>query len=248
MKVSIITATYNSSKTIVDAIDSVNTQNYNSIYHVFKDGKSSDATVKLINVNATRNPIVISEADNGLYDAINKSINIANGDVIGFLHSDDIFASKSVISEIIEKIRLENLDGVYGNLNYVHHNDTSKIIRRWKSADFNPKLLNLGWMPAHPTLFLKKEVYQKHGNFDLKYNISADYDFMLRVLKDESLKFGYLPNVITNMRVGGASNRSLRNIIIKSIEDYKIIKSHNLNGLLTLLLKNLSKIPQFFKI
>ena len=143
-------------------------------------------------------------------------------------------------------IKTESLDGVYGNLQYVDKINTKKIRRNWKSYDFKPSLLEQGWMPPHPTLFLKKEVYQKHGLFDLSYRISADYDFILRIFKDTELKFGYLPKVITKMRVGGASNRSVENIIKKSKEDYRIIRSNNIGSFLTLIKKNISKLKQLF--
>ena len=149
--------------------------------------------------------MIISEKDSGLYDAINKGILNATGDVIGLLHSDDLLASSNVISKLVTKIQNENLDGVYGDLQYVDKINTNKIIRFWRSCKFNPNLLRKGWMPAHPTLILKKEVYLEHGVFDKSYKISADYDFMLRIFKNSNLKFGYLPIVVTKMRVGGAS-------------------------------------------
>ena len=143
-------------------------------------------------------------------------------------------------------MKSESLDGVYGDLQYVNKINFKKIIRNWKSCDFKPSLLKQGWMPPHPTLFLKKEVYEKHGLFDLSFKISADYDFMLRIFKDSELKFGYLPKVITKMRVGGASNRSLKNVIRKSKEDYRAIRSNNVGNFLTLIKKNTSKLKQFF--
>ena len=170
---------------------------------------------------------------------------MATGDVIGFVHSDDLLASKTVISEIVATLKNEKLDGVYGDLEYVRKEDTSKVVRFWKSRSFNSKLLSMGWMPAHPTLFLKKEVYEKHGFFNLSYKISADYDFMLRILKDDSLKFGYLPKVITKMRIGGASNGSIKNIINKTKEDYRAIRSNHIGGWFSILIKNTSKIKQF---
>ena len=133
-----------------------------------------------------------------------------------------------------------NFDGVYGDLEYVDFDKTDKVIRNWKSCDFNDKLLKRGWMPAHPTFFLKRGVYDKHGGFNLNYSISSDYDFMIRVLNDNSLKFCYLPRVISKMRVGGSSNRSLKNILKKSREDYIIIKKNKVGNFITLVRKNLS--------
>lgn len=247
LKISIISICYNSSKTILDTIRSVNIQSYPNIEHVFIDGLSSDNTLEVIRSNSKRKNVIISEKDSGLYDAINKGILNATGDVIGLLHSDDLLASSNVISKLVTKIQNENLDGVYGDLQYVDKINTNKIIRFWRSCKFNPNLLRKGWMPAHPTLILKKEVYLEHGVFDKSYKISADYDFMLRIFKNSNLKFGYLPIVVTKMRVGGASNRSVKNIIKKSKEDYRAILSNNIGGFVTLLLKNTSKIKQFLK-
>jgi glycosyltransferase len=248
MKVSIITASYNSSESIKSCIDSVFNQNYNDIECLIIDGKSSDNTLLKIkelayNFNESQ---ILSEKDKGIYDALNKGIKISNGDILGFVHSDDFLASPQIISEIVEKIRNEKVDGVYGDLQYINKNNTNKIIRKWKSCEFNYDSLKKGWMPAHPTLFLKKSVYEKHGLFNLNYSISADYDFMLRIFSDKSLKFGYLPKVITKMRVGGKSNRSFKNIFLKTKEDYLIIQRNNIGNFSTLIRKNISKIKQFF--
>ena len=247
LKISIIVATYNSSKTIRSCLDSIFNQNYSSIEINLIDGKSSDNTLDIVKNYNRKIPIkIISEEDNGIYDALNKGIYSSIGDVIGFVHSDDILASSTIFSEIIKKISLENFDGVYGDLQYVDFDKTDKVIRNWKSCDFNDKLLKKGWMPAHPTFFLKKAVYDKHGGFNLNYSISSDYDFMIRVLNDNSLKFCYLPRVISKMRVGGSSNRSLKNILKKSREDYIIIKKNKVGNFITLVRKNLLKINQYF--
>lgn len=247
LKISIIVATYNSSKTIRSCLDSIFNQNYSNIEINLIDGKSSDNTLDIVKNYNRKIPIkIISEEDNGIYDALNKGIYSSVGDVIGFVHSDDILASSTIFSEIIKKISLENFDGVYGDLQYVDFDKTDKVIRNWKSCDFNDKLLKRGWMPAHPTFFLKRGVYDKHGGFNLNYSISSDYDFMIRVLNDNNLKFCYLPRVISKMRVGGSSNRSLKNILKKSREDYIIIKKNKVGNFITLVRKNLLKINQYF--
>ena len=245
LKISIITVCYNSSKTILDTINSVNSQVYPDIEHVFVDGLSSDNTVEIIKLNSQTKNVVVSEEDNGLYDAINKGISIASGDVIGLLHSDDLLASSKTILDLITEMKRKKVDGIYGDLEYVDKQDTNKIVRYWKSCEFRSALLKQGWMPAHPTLFLKKQVYDKHGGFNTSYKIAADYDFMLRILNDNDLEYGYLAEVITKMRVGGVSNRSLKNIIQKTIEDYRAISSNNIGGWFSIFLKNLSKIKQF---
>ena len=248
MNVTIITASFNSALSIKSCLDSVVHQNYNDIEYLIIDGKSSDATLKIIKVYQQRFPFIklISEKDSGIYDALNKGVQLASGDIIGFVHSDDFLEFNDIIYHIVSMTKSENLDGVYGDLQYVDKSNTKKIIRSWKSCDFKPRLLKQGWMPPHPTLFLKREVYEKHGLFDLSYRISADYDFLLRIFKDPELKFGYLPKVITKMRVGGASNKSLKNIIKKSKEDYRAIRINNIGNFLTLARKNFSKIKQLF--
>jgi len=237
MRVSIITATYNSAKTLEVCKASVLNQDFKNIEYIIIDGNSKDQTKAIIKASAASCDTIkwISEPDNGIYDALNKGVSLATGDIVGFVHSDDMLADNTIISKIVNQFKSTNVDGVYGDLQYVEKQNTEKVIRNWKSCEFTPSLLKKGWMPAHPTLFLKKEVYDKHGTFDLSYTIAADYDFMLRVLKDESLCFSYLPTVITKMRVGGASNRSLKNIIKKSREDYRAATTSKIGGFFTIL-------------
>ncbi|QDO93705.1 glycosyltransferase [Formosa sediminum] len=250
MKVSIITATYNSERTLDGCINSVLSQDYPSIEYIIIDGASTDNTLKVIDEVKEKYPNVISvsEPDKGIYDALNKGIEKASGDIVGFLHSDDFFASKETISHIVDAFKAKEVDGVYGDLHYINSINSNKIVRNWKSQPFSESLLMQGWMPAHPTLFLKKSVYTKYGVFNLNFKIAADYDLMLRIFKDNTLTFAYLPEVITKMRVGGASNRSLKNIWLKTREDYLAVKQNNLrNPLVVICSKNLSKIPQLFK-
>tara|TARA_B100001173_G_scaffold159651_1_gene138128 strand:- start:321 stop:1010 length:690 start_codon:yes stop_codon:yes gene_type:complete len=229
-------------------MDSILHQDYKNIEYIIIDGQSKDLTLEIISEKQKTHPSIklISESDQGIYDALNKGLSAASGDIIGFVHSDDFLESNNIIGDIVSMIKSENLDGVYGDLQYVDKNNIQIVIRNWKSSEFNKSLLKKGWMPPHPTLFLKKEVYKNHGLFDLSYKISADYDFMLRVFNDSELKFGYLPKVITRMRVGGASNRSLKNIIRKTKEDYIAIKRNNIGNFTTLIRKNTSKLKQFF--
>ncbi|SEL20072.1 glycosyltransferase [Maribacter orientalis] len=248
MKVTIITATYNSEETLSMALNSVKEQDYKNIEHVFVDGASTDGTLDIIKEMSLQNPQIkyISESDEGIYDAINKGLNMATGDIIGFVHSDDFLSNPNIISDIVELFKKGNYTGVYGNLLYVDKLDTTKVIRNWESNVFHFKLLQRGWMPAHPTLFLKKEVYTECGNFDKSYKIAADYDFMLRVLRKSEYKFGFLPQVITKMRMGGASNKRIANLILKSQEDFRAMKTNDLkNPLAVLFLKNFSKLKQF---
>lgn len=246
MKVSIITATNNSEETIEYCIKSLLEQVYLNTEFIIIDNNSTDSTLKIIDSYKLKNKNIklISESDNGLYDALNKGIKYASGDIIGFLHSDDFYYDCYSVSDVVTYFRNNNFDGVFGDLQYVDKVNTNKVFRLWKSCEFRPELLKKGWMPAHPTLFLKKHVYVKHGEFNTSFKISADYDFMLRILKDKTLEFGYLPRVITKMRVGGASNRSLKNIIKKTIEDYNAIRTNNIGGWFSIVLKNISKIKQ----
>ncbi|MUU77881.1 glycosyltransferase family 2 protein [Winogradskyella endarachnes] len=247
MKVSIITATYNSQSTIKTCMDSVLSQSYKDIEYIVVDGGSKDETLNYIVEQASKHQNIIysSEPDKGIYDALNKGIAKATGDIIGFVHSDDFLASSTIIQTIVDAFKTENVDGVYGNLHYVALENTDKIIRNWISKPFNSSMLKKGWMPAHPTLYLKKSLYDKNGIFDLSYKIAADYDFILRIFKQGHLKFYFLPKTIVKMRVGGASNRSLKNIIQKSKEDYRAIKTNKTGNWVTIMVKNVSKLKQF---
>lgn len=246
MKISIITATYNSATHILTAIQSVQEQSYPCIELIVVDGGSTDNTVEIVSSNFVGDLKIISERDEGIYDALNKGVKLATGDVMGFVHSDDYLAGPEVLSKIARSFEKEEVDGLYGDLQYVDKQDTSKIIRYWKSEDFRDSFLKKGWMPAHPTLFLRKEVYDKHGLFNLDYKIAADYDLMLRIFSDTELKFHYLPKVITKMRLGGASNRSLKNILQKSKEDLKALKANKIRKpYFALMNKNFSKVSQF---
>jgi glycosyltransferase len=246
MKISIITAVCNNRKEIVHAIDSVLSQSYPNIEYIVVDGASTDGTKEVIESYGSKISKFISEVDNGMYYALNKGISVATGDVIGILHSDDIFENNQVIAQIAEIFQNTGSDGIYGNLVYVNKKNPKKIIRFWKSNPFELPMLKKGWMLPHPTLFIKRNLFEKHGLYDTNYRISADYDLMLRMLSNPELKFAYLPQVITRMRIGGASNRSLKNIILKSKEDFRALQKNQIGGWKTLLMKNFSKIGQFF--
>jgi len=246
MKISIITSVYNNKETIEDAIKSVLAQTYQDIEYVVVDGGSTDGTLDVIGKYKDKIDIFISEPDKGIYDGLNKGVGLATGDVVAFLHSDDLYSSETIIEEIVKEFEASGVDGVYGDLIYTPKEDTSKVLRYWKSKEFDMSLLKKGWMPAHPTLFLKKSVYDKYGSFDLSFKIAGDYDFMLRVLS-AGIKVSYLSKVFYKMRVGGESNKSLKNIIIKSKEDLRALRKNNVGGFWTLFIKNFSKIGQFLK-
>ncbi len=246
MKVSIITAVYNNQSTILDAIKSVQSQTYENIEHVLVDGLSTDGTTELIEKNARSGDQVIVEKDNGIYDALNKGIRAATGEVIGLLHSDDVFYDRNVVDSIVSVFEREKVDSVYGDINYVRKDAMDKVIRSWRSGDFKRNKFFFGWMPAHTSFFVKNKIYQEYGLFDTRYRIASDYELMLRYLWNKKVSVAYLPSVTTNMRVGGASNKSLGNILLKSKEDYAAINKFRLWGVFTLACKNVRKIPQFF--
>lgn len=246
MKISIITSVYNNQQTIQDAIESVLSQTYSNIEYIIVDGGSTDGTVEIIRSYGERITKFVTEPDKGIYDGLNKGIKMATGDVVAFLHSDDIYASNDILVKIRESFWSDDIDGVYGDLVYTPKNDTSKVLRYWKSQPFEMKMLKFGWMPAHPTLFLKHSVYKQFGEFDLTFRIAADYDFMLRVLKS-GINVNYCPEVLYKMRIGGESNKSIRNVIQKSREDLRALRKNEVGGMWTLGLKNLSKINQFVR-
>ncbi|MGR5135884.1 glycosyltransferase family 2 protein [Vibrio jasicida] len=246
MKVSVITATYNSSQTVIDTLESLNQQTYEDIEYIIIDGASSDATLKVVQENCSRIAKIISEPDKGIYDALNKGIKAATGDIIGFLHSDDLFAYPDAIRDLVKTLEAEGTDSVYADLEYVSKEDTSKVVRKWKSGSCSKAKLLSGWMPPHPTFFMKRDQYQKLGLFNLKFNIAADYDSILRYLWSNEVSTSYLPKVVTKMRVGGASNRSLKNIVEKTKEDIEALKANGIFWPRAILMKNVSKIPQFF--
>ena len=247
MKISIITANYNNEATLSACFESVKCQTYLNIEHIIIDGASNDGSIDTIKTYS-KFPHVryYSAKDNGIYDALNKGIKKATGDVIGFLHADGMFAGKNVVQNIVSKFESNKCDGVYGDLHYFRGSTPVNIIRNWVSRPFKKSLLKQGWMPPHPTLYIKAKLYQKNGLYKCDYKIAADYDFILSLFKQKDLIFSYVPEVFVKMRMGGTSNSSLKNIIHKSLEDYKILKDNNFKyPLYVLTLKNLSKIKQF---
>lgn len=249
MKISIITATYNNQHTIVSTIESVLHQTYQDIEYIIIDGASTDNT---LNIAEKYEPLfngrmkIVSEPDKGIYDALNKGISYATGDVIGFIHADDTIASNNIIEQVVANFSEHNCDLLYGDLYYVDAND-QKIVRNWKSQPYNNKLLRKGWMPAHPTLYVRREIYYKIGGFDTTFRIAADYDFILRAFTfTPEEKIVYLPFVMVRMKVGGVSNNGLANILQKMKEDLHAIKNNKIGGMGTLIIKNTSKIKQLF--
>jgi len=246
LKISLITSVYNNQETIAEAIDSVLSQTYPDIEYIIIDGGSTDATVNIIKSYKNRLAAFISEPDQGIYDGLNKGIKLATGDVIGFLHSDDLYENNRVIEKVAQAFKDNDVDSVYGDLTYVNKNDPSKIIRYWKSGIFTRRKLAYGWMPPHPTFFVKRAIYQQFGLFDTSFKIAADYDLILRFLGKYAISTYYIPAVFIKMRVGGESNKSLKNILQKSREDLRAMQNNSVGNFISLLVKNFSKLQQFF--
>jgi glycosyltransferase len=246
--ISVVTATWNCVKTLPDCLASVERQNYPHREHIIVDGASTDGTVDLIKQHIDQIAVFKSERDKGIYDALNKGIRLATGDIVGFLHADDLYASDDVLLKVAKAFEDPAVCAVYGDLQYVSQKDTAKVIRHWQSNRFNQRDLRWGWMPAHPTLYVRREWYARIGGFDTSYRIAADYHSILKMFMQPDFKTVYLPEVLVTMRLGGASNQSLKAIIKKSKEDWRALRSCDFslpNALRALAWKNLAKLPQF---
>jgi glycosyltransferase len=247
MKISIITAVYNNKEFLEEAIKSVLSQTYSKIEYIIVDGGSTDGSVDIIRKYESKIFMWISEPDKGIYDALNKGTKLATGDVIGHLHSDDIYAGDTIIQKTADLFIQKQCDSVYGDLVYVDKVNLNKVLRYWRAEDFDYSFLKKGWMPPHPTFFLKRSLYEKFGSFEQSLKISADYELILRMLGKNRISTCYLPEVLIKMRMGGKSNKSIANIIRKSYEDYKALKMNMFHfPLYVLFLKNLRKLPQWF--
>ncbi|MDB4408947.1 glycosyltransferase [Akkermansiaceae bacterium] len=277
MKISIITICFNPGPVVRSAVESVLSQSHDKVEYIIVDGGSSDGTVEWLETVKQQSPQikVVSEPDQGLYDALNKGVRLATGDVTGFVHADDFLAHPDVLKRVAEKFENSGVEAVYGDLQYVaeksgsleveksgslkdgngSHSPSaisypSSVIRHWRSGEYDRKKLKWGWMPPHPTLYLKRDVYERaildNGEyFDTSFTCAADYDFMMRVLSTLNVKPVYLPEVMVKMRVGGVSNRSLKHILRKSTEDWQAIRRNKIGHIHTLVWKNLSKLGQF---
>ena len=251
---SVITVCYNSEKTIKRTIESLLVQSFKGFEYIIIDGKSSDKTIEIIKSyekEFKKNKICfkwISEKDKGLYDAINKGISLASGDIIANLNSDDFYIDENVISDVVSKFEGENTDLLYSDLYYVDPKNTNKVIRNWKSGKYNRNNFLFGWMPPHPTFFVRSELYKKYGTFNLALKSAADYELMLRFLFKHGASASYIHRPLVRMRVGGVSNASLKNRWKANQEDRKAWKINQLKpNPFTLILKPLRKLKQFIK-
>jgi len=247
MKISIITATWNCAETVGDCLDSVAAQTWPDREHVVIDGASRDATVEVLESRRTQLSVLVSEPDRGIYDALNKGIARSSGDVIGFLHADDVYAGPDILARVAGAFADPSVAAVHGDLQYVRKDDTSQVVRHWKSSPCSRRRLRWGWMPPHPTLYVRREWYERIGGFDPRYRIAADYFSILQLFSQPGFNATYLPEVFVKMRLGGASNRSLANVVRKSREDLDALRRTGVGGLGALAWKNLSKLRQFVK-
>jgi len=246
MKVSIITVTFNSARFLEDCIRSVQSQHYKNIEHIIIDGKSTDGTIGIIKKNEKGIARWVSEADRGIYDAINKGMAMATGDVIGILNSDDVLDNGRVITNIVKTFLTSKTDVVYGDLEVVTQEDTSKVLRSWKGQPFNRNRFRYGWMPAHPTFYVKRSLISKYGGYETHYFTAADYEFMARYLYHHKVTATYLPALIVRMRTGGASNKNLKQRIRANRRDYLAMKRNRIPfPLIASILKPLIKLHQF---
>lgn len=246
MKVSLITISFNSARLLEYSLRSVEAQTFPDIEHIVIDGGSTDGTLDIISRHRNRLAKVVSEPDKGIYDAINKGLRLATGDIIGILNSDDMLADVTTIETIVRKMENSGADVLYGDLIYcksIAQHDS--VIRYWRSNPFRPAGLKFGWMPPHPTLYLRRWMYEEMGEYDSTFSISADYDFMLRLFSCRCTTV-YLPNVLVYMSVGGVSNRNMHTMMLKTREDYRALRKNGIGGIYTVIFKKLRKVYQFF--
>lgn len=245
-RVTIITPTFNSARTLRDTLESVSIQDHPAIEHIIVDGGSKDETLAIAR-SFPHVARVISEPDEGIYDAMNKGISIATGEIVGILNSDDFYADAKVIRDVVAAMTAADADSAYGDLVYVHPERTRTVERTWRSGEYHPRRFLFGWMPPHPTFFVRKAVYDQFGVFHPRLRSAADYELMLRFLFRHRISTCYVPRVLVHMRSGGQSNASVRHRIRANREDREAWRINDLRPYpFTLLLKPVRKIGQFF--
>lgn len=240
MNISIITAVFNRSSTIVKAVKSVQQQTHPEVEHVVIDGASTDGTLQLLHECLHDDAILVSELDCGMYDAINKGIVRSSGEIIGLMHSDDVYANKHVLADVADIFADPEIDAVYGDVAFFRPSTPGKLVRRYRSDLFNPERLAWGWVPAHTALFLRRRVFEQYGFYKINYKIASDYEFMARIFRSKVIRSKYLPNVLVHMRIGGVSTGGWRNTVLLNQE---VLRACRENGIKTNMLKILSKYP-----
>lgn len=245
LKISVVTAVFNRADTVADALASVRAQRWPAVEHIVIDGGSTDGTLPLLQARRGQLAALVSEPDKGIYDALNKGLRRATGDVVGFLHADDLFETPDSLAQVAAAFADPAVGAVYGDLVYVRKNDPSCVVRYWQAGPFVSGCLDRGWMPPHPTFYVRRSVYERLGLFDTRFRISADYESILRILGRGGIQPAYLPQVLVRMRLGGISNRSLRSMLLKSKEDWTSMRLNQIGGVSALVRKNFAKLPQF---
>jgi len=249
VKISVITVAFKASSTIEDTIASVKSQQYPNLDYIVIDGGSDDGTVKIIKQYTDIVTHWISEPDNGIYDAMNKGLAMASGDIVGFLNADDIYVDHDVLDKVAAVFSDSTVDACYSDLVYVRPNDLTRIVRYWRSSPYREGLFAKGWCPPHPTFFVRKHIYEKFGGFDLTYAIGNDIELMMRLLARQKIKSVYLPVTTVKMRIGGTSNRNLSNIFRQNIEIIRAARNNNipLKPFFFISYKMLSRLGQFLQ-
>jgi len=245
LKISLITVSFNAENTISRCIESVIGQNFKNIEYIIIDGGSTDKTTQIIAQYKEHTSIFISEPDKGIYDAMNKGINLANGDVIGMLNADDYFADGSVLNAVADAFALQNANIIYGDLDYI--NSQGNIVRKWRSGMYTHSMFRRGWMPPHPTFYCKRSLFKLYGFYSLEYGTAADYELMLRFMYLNNIAAFYIQKVMVKMSIGGASNKTLNNRTNGLFFDLKAMRNNKMPfPTVTLILKPLRKIIQYF--
>lgn len=240
MKISIVTVAYNAAHTIGDTLASVAAQTHPDIEHIVVDGASTDGTLAVVERHGGRVARLISEPDKGIYDAMNKGLRVATGDVIGLLNADDVYADDGVLARVASTMAHERLDALFGDAEFVHPERPDRPLRRYRSERFRPDRIAWGWMPAHPTLFLRRQVYERFGLFRPDYRIAGDFELVARVFHGDTLKYRHLPEVMVRMRTGGISTGGWRSTLLLNRE---VLRACRENGIRTSLPRILSKYP-----
>lgn len=248
MKISIITVCYNSEHNLQDCINSIKKQVHGDIEYIIIDGNSTDKTMSVINHNENIVNLFLSEPDNGLYDAMNKGLSLATGDVVGFLNSDDVYFDENIVETIADTFKKNDIDCLFGDLVYVKPYNLNKTVRYYSSKNFNPSKFKFGYMPAHPTFYCKKIIYEKFGKFETDYKIAADYEILLRFLKIHKIRYKYIPKVFVKMRTGGISTKSFKSNWILNLEILRACQKHKVKtNLINIYLKYFDKIFELIK-
>lgn len=248
LRLSVVTVCLNSAATIGHALESVGRQDHRDIEHIVVDGLSTDGTQDIVRRHAPQVSRLISEPDRGLYDAMNKGIAAATGDYLGFLNSDDAYADPGVLARVAAALRSGEFDAAHGDLVYVGAEDTARVIRYWQSRPYRPGMFEAGWHPAHPTLFVRTSLLKQMGGFDTGFRYHADFDLMVRLFVERGIASTYIPDVLVRMRVGGQSNRSIRNIVRGNRESYRIARRAGIARSPFWLVRKLGyRLPQFVR-